>query len=94
MEIPPGNVQGPKGPKRPKDPGFTLTEIEPDPSTTQTPTTNSRFLVQKDVFNPTTGKMESKYVKILGVNQKKGETAYSASGFESLDEFVDSIKGS
>jgi hypothetical protein len=93
MEVPPGNVKSPQGPKRPKDDGFTLTDIDQDPATAQTPTTDGRLLVQKSVYNPTTGRNESKYVRILDTNQKKGETVYFASGFESLDDFVASLKG-
>jgi hypothetical protein len=93
MEVPPGQVLSPQGPRRPKDTKFTLTDIEVDDSTSQTPTTDQRLLVEKEVYNPTTGKMDKKYVRVLEVNQKKGETAYYASGFKSLDEFVATIKG-
>lgn len=91
--VPPGQVQSPQGPRRPKNDGFALTDIEADPTTAQTPTTNERLLVDKKIFNPVTGRTETKYVKILEANQKKGETVYYASGFESLDEFLASIKG-
>lgn len=94
LEVPPGQVQSPKGPRKPRTDGFTLTDIEVDDSRTQTPTTNERLLVDKKIFNPITGRTETKYVKILEANQKKGETVYYASGFESLDEFLASIKGS
>lgn len=94
LEVPPGQVQSPKGPRKPRTDGFALTDIEVDDSRTQTPTTNERLLVDKKIFNPITGRTETKYVKILEANQKKGETVYYASGFESLDEFLASIKGS
>jgi hypothetical protein len=92
LEIPPSQVQAPQGPKRLSDVGFTLTDIEADPQTSQTPTTDQRLLVQKTVYNPTTGKMESKYAKVLQTNQKQGETVYYASGFQSLEEFIATIK--
>lgn len=91
--IPPGRVLSPQGPKRPKDGDFTLTDGEEDPSTAQTPTTDGRLLVEKKVYNPTTGKMEVKRVRILEANQKKGETSYYASGFESLDDFITTLQG-
>lgn len=93
MQIPPGSVKSPQGPKRPTS-GFSLTDIEVDPSRVQTETSDERLLVQKTVYNPSTGKTESKYVRVLESNQKNGETAYYASGFESLDEFLAAIKGS
>lgn len=92
LEIPPGSVKTPQGPHRPTDTGFTLTDIEVDPGTAQTPTSDQRVLVQKTIYNPATGKSESRYARVLETNQKHGETVYYASGFESLDEFVAAIK--
>lgn len=88
-----GIVQSPQGPRRPTDPNFTLTDIEEDPATAQTPSSDGKLLVQKEVYNPRTGRYESKTVRILASTQKSGETVYFASGFESLDEFIASIKG-
>lgn len=93
LETTPGSVQTPQGPRRPSDTGFTLTDIEADPLTTQTPTTDQRLLVHKTVYNPTTGKTESRYARVLETNQKQGETVYFASGFQSLEEFIAAIKG-
>jgi hypothetical protein len=90
--VPTGRVHSPQGPKHPKDPNFTLTDIEEDPTTAQESTTDGKFLVEKTVYNPTTGRQETKYVRILEANQKKGETAYFASGFESLEEFIATIQ--
>jgi hypothetical protein len=89
-----GSVQTPQGPKRPNDTGFTLTDIETDPLTSQTLTTDQRVLVQKTIYNPSTGKTESRYAKVLETNQKQGETVYFASGFQTLDEFIAAIEGS
>ncbi len=93
LETTPGSVQTPQGPRRPNDTGFTLTDIEANPLTTQTPTTDQRLLVHKTVYNPTTGKTESRYARVLETNQKQGETVYFASGFQSLEEFIAAIKG-
>lgn len=91
--IPTGRVHSPQGPKRSTDTGFALTDIEEDPETAQTPTTDERFVIEKKVFNPITSKTETKFVKKLETIQKKGETVYYASGFESLDEFIATIQG-
>jgi hypothetical protein len=93
LETTPGSVRAPQGPSRPNDPGFTLTDIEANPLTAQTPTVDQRLLVQKTVYNPATGKTESRYARILETNQKQGETVYFASGFQSLEEFIAAIKG-
>lgn len=93
LETTPGSVQTPQGPRRPSDTGFTLTDIEANPLTTQIPTTDQRLLVHKTVYNPTTGKTESRYARVLETNQKQGETVYFASGFQSLEEFIAAIKG-
>lgn len=92
LETTPGSVKAPQGPTRPVDGGFTLTDIEQDPGTAQTPTTDQRLLVQKTIYNPVTGRSESKYARVLETNQKQGETVYYASGFESLEEFIAAIK--
>lgn len=92
LETAPGQVRAPQGPRRPKDTGFTLTDIEQDPATAQTPTTDERLLVQKNIYNPVTGQFDFKYARILETTQKKGETVYYASGFESLEEFIAAIK--
>jgi len=91
--IPTGRVHSPQGPKRSKDTGFTLTDIEEDADTIQDPTTSGKFLIEKTIYNPTTGQQETKFVKVLEANQKKGETSYFASGFESLDEFIATLQG-
>lgn len=94
LAVPPGQVRAPQGPSRPVDGGFTLTDIEPDTASAQTPTSDQKLLVDKTVTNPFTGKTERKYVRVLESNQKKGETVYYASGFESMDSFLASIQGS
>jgi hypothetical protein len=94
LETTPGSVKTPQGPRKPTDSGFTLTDIERDPGTKQTPTTDQRLLVQKTIYNPVTGRSESKYARVLESNQKQGETVYYASGFESLEEFIATIRSS
>lgn len=94
LEEPPGTILVPQGPHQDMNSGFSLTDIESDSSTAQTPTTNQRLLVQKTVINPVTNKSENKFAKILETNQKQGETVYYASGFHSLEEFITAIKSS
>jgi len=72
--------------------GFTLTDINTAPETTQTPTTQQRFAVNKTLFDPLTGKKRHKYVSILDTNQKKGETVFAASDIETLEEYLISSK--
>ena len=72
--------------------GFTLTDIEENPKTKQTPTTQQKFVVNKTLFNPLTGKRRKKYVSILDTNQKKGETVFAASDIETLEEYLISSK--
>ena len=77
------------------DPGnkdFALREINQDPATAQTPRTNERLLVQKDVYDPNSGKFVKKYARILDTNQRQGETVYYAQGFTSLEDFLDTLK--
>jgi hypothetical protein len=75
----------------PRD-GFTLTDIEENPKTKQTPTTQQKFVVNKTLFDPLTGKRRKKYVSILDTNQKKGETVFAASDIETLEEYLISSK--
>ena len=72
--------------------GFTLTDIQENPVTKQTPTTEQRYKVKKVVINPKTGKRTIRYVSILGSDQKQGETVYTASDVKTLWEFVSSPK--
>ena len=72
--------------------GFTLTDININPETQQTPTTQQRFMVDKTIINPITGKKRHKYVSILDTNQKKGETVFAASDIETLEEYLISSK--
>ena len=72
--------------------GFTLTDINLNPETKQTPTTQQRFLVNKTLIDPLSGKKKKKYVSILDTNQKKGETVFAASDIETLEEYLISTK--
>lgn len=92
LKVAPGRIKAPQGPLDGKESVFSLTDIEANPEQAQTPTTDERFLVEKSFINPVTGKLETKLVKVLQTNQKVGETVYYASGFESLEEFIASIK--
>jgi hypothetical protein len=72
--------------------GFTLTDIDMDPVTKQTETTLQKFALNKTLIDPITGKKHKKYVSILDVNQKKGETVFAASDIETLEEYLISSK--
>lgn len=89
--VPTGAVLSPQGPES-KVSDFTLTDFESKPEGVQTPTSIGKLLVEKQVINPINGKVETKIVRILDSNQKRGETSYFASGFESLEEFVAALK--
>ncbi len=72
--------------------GFTLTDININPETAQTPTTQQRFAVNKTIVDVNTGKKRHKYVSILDTNQKKGETVFAASDIETLEEYLITTK--
>jgi hypothetical protein len=72
--------------------GFTLTDININPKTAQTPTTQQRFAVNKTLIDAKTGKKTKKYVSILDTNQKKGETVFAASDIETLEEYLITTK--
>ena len=67
---------------------FLLNDVDIDEQVTnkQTPTTQERFLLKKEVINPITGKKENKYVKIDERNGR--ETVYTASDPETLEQFL------
>jgi hypothetical protein len=70
---------------------FVLSDTERDPASKQTPTTNQRYASRKQVIDPKTGKLVTKTVSILESNQKKGETVFYASDFDTLDNFIKNI---
>lgn len=72
--------------------GFTLTDIDRNPETKQTPTTTQKYLVNKTIIDPVTGRRRRKYVSILESNQKKGETVFAASDIETLEQYLLSPK--
>lgn len=71
---------------------FVLTDFEQNTQAKQTPTTDDRYAVRKDVIDPRTGKVKRKYVSILQSNQVKGETIYRASDIQTLEEFIKSSR--
>ena len=71
-----------------KDSKFALSEINPDGSKTQTPTSLERFLTKKEVINPVTGKTTTRYVKATDQAQVAGETVYTASDLQTLAQFL------
>lgn len=90
--IPTGKVLSPQGPNFSSEP-YALSDIEERPEDSQTLTSDQKFIVEKTSINPLTGRAFVKKASILGSNQKQGETAYYADGFETLDEFVLAIQG-
>lgn len=70
---------------------FVLSDIDRDPNLAQTSTTEGRFVVDKQVIDPKTGRKVNKTVRILQSNQKKGETVYYASDAQTMDEFIRSL---
>ena len=75
----------------PKD-KFVLTDIERDPAKAQTPTYNQKLLYKKEIINPKTGKKQIKYARVMDSNNKKGETVFSASDLQTLEEFLATYK--
>lgn len=90
--IPTGKVSSPQGPNLPTE-KYALSDIDERVEEAQTLTSDQKLIVEKMVTNPFTGKSTVKRASILGSNQKRGETVYYADGFESLDEFVQTIQG-
>ena len=70
---------------------FILSDTQEDPETKQTPTTRQRFVTEKKVKDPKTGKIITKTVSILETNQKKGETVFYAESEEAMEEFINSL---
>lgn len=70
---------------------FVLNEIDQDPTTAQEPTTNKKYVYNKIVVDPKTGKRTRKVVTARESGQKKGETIYLASDRESLADFIKSL---
>lgn len=67
---------------------FVLSDINQDQATKQRPTTDNQFLFKKETYDPITGKKTIKYIKRIERNQKKGESTYSASDIQTLQEFL------
>ena len=75
---------------------FLLSPIIEDNVDKQEPTVMEKFVVQKNVYNPKTGKKQVKYIKLSETNnnknslskKSKGETSYDVSDLETLDSFL------
>jgi len=74
--------------ENPNDDKFFLGDINQAPETKQKMPTNETYLFNKTFINPITGKKTTKYVKMTGRNQRKGESVYSASDIDTLQEFL------
>jgi hypothetical protein len=66
---------------------FILSDVQ-NTTNVKKQSSQQKFLTKKEVINPITGKKTIKYVKFLNSNQKKGETSYSASDLNMLEEFL------
>lgn len=75
---------------------FLLSPIVEDNKDKQEPTVMEKFVVQKNVYNPKTGKKQFKYIKLSETENNKnslskkikGETVYDVSDQETLDSFL------
>lgn len=72
---------------------FLLSDIELDPTAGKQPSKTEQYLLKRTVKNPITGKEVTRFVKIKNTNSKRGETVYSASDPQILEEYLASIKG-
>jgi hypothetical protein len=70
------------------DDKFILNDISDDPNQRQNSTTQEKFLVRKDVYNPKTKKIERRFVKISERNEAQGETSYRTNSIEALEDFI------
>jgi hypothetical protein len=64
---------------------FALTNIEDETANPQTPTVMERFMLKKNIYNPTTRTTEETYVRIDERNPR--ETVYTASDPATLEQF-------
>lgn len=70
---------------------FVLNDISQNPNTAQEPTTNKKYVYNKTVYNPKTGKHVKKIITARETGQKNGETIYLATDKESLADFIKSL---
>lgn len=69
---------------------YILSDIEEDPQTKQKQTSQEKIIFQRSYRDPSSQTQQTKYVKQMANNQKKGETVYTASDQQALfDFFVD-----
>jgi len=71
-------------------PEFILNDMSLDVNA-QALTTLERYVFKRESVDPKTGRSHVNYVTIMDRNHKKGETVYTASDQESLDEFLLSL---
>ncbi len=67
---------------------FVLSDINEEPKSLQPVATNQKMLFKKAFTDPRTGKRVIKYVKQNTRSQKNGETSYSVSDIQTLQEFL------
>jgi hypothetical protein len=71
---------------------FTLSDIDRDPTTKQSETTDEKYFSEKRIFDRRKKKYVTKTVGMLESNKKKGESVFYASSLDSFEEFIKSIK--
>jgi hypothetical protein len=72
---------------------FVLTDIEQDPITQEKPITDQKIVFSRE-YRDLTGQKRTKYVTQTSNNQKRGETVYTASDQQVLQQFfADKTKG-
>lgn len=73
------------------DTKFLLTDTTQDEKLITKPTTESRFVYEKEYFDSLTGKRKRKFVKEIQLGNNSSETLYRASDQETLNEYLLSL---
>lgn len=74
--------------KNDNDSKYLLSDINIQPGTPQPTPTSQSMLFKKQIINPLTGKKTTRYVKQVTRSQKNGETSYSSSDIQTLQDFL------
>ena len=73
------------------DTKFLLTDTTQDEKLITKPTTENRFVYEKEYFDSLTGKRKRKFVKEIQLGNNSSETLYRASDQETLNEYLLSL---
>ena len=71
---------------------FILSDLERAPESAQEPTVMDRIVFERSSRNPITGKLTTGYVRAIQRGMRGGETVYTASDTQTLDEFLLGLK--